>query len=558
MITDTGEAAGDESKRNKMVEDSEEEPRSKIPTDEPPTEEPPAEDVPSPSASKLWNLPEDFDVYCINKFDIVTVGKEAGWPGQWEEVVKEETTEEQLLYSLQVKGNAMSDEAWQQHWAQIGPGLLANGWLESYPSVPLSQVEQITGVSFLTQAAAAIQGSELSDAVEKLSVSENSIPTENTVNLDPPDLSTLSIDDTTPKVDTSELVTADVQVADESQLQQQHQGQQHQQGQQQQLQQQQSFSNEEIVKMWSNFYNGYYWHCYQQFVGVVDGASQQSGVNLIEDYVAAKKCYEPADCLTTTGDDNTIPVESKANEKTEQSTATVSTVSEPVNEISPIKDNLIDVSASQKETQSCSHPEEGSKVESSDSQESGAQAKNNTTSHEHSSNELPDFKEHPRDEKPSDPEHLESRKESNSNLEQPENTKETNENEKGNNSNPEQLDNGKDDQILPSDNKKVTKKADTKHTWQLSKSVQYTSIVWALQEAGIISSTEDQTPCIDQVHCNGTGDKETDEHKDDDTTNTTPRAAVNTNCDAIPSSSSSSAITDTHDQSTKQSLKRKR
>ena len=109
----------------------------------------------------------------------------------------------------------------------------------------------------------------------------------------------------------------------------------------------------------------------------------------------------------------------------------------------------------------------------------------------------------------------------------------------------------------------VTKEVETKHVWQLSKSAQYTSIVWTLQEAGIISLAEPssevadgQAPCNDQVHCNGTTpDKETDDCGADDATNRTPEVTENTKCDTILSSSASTV---SDGQSTKQSLKRKR
>ena len=589
-----------------MVDDEEEEPQSKMLTED---------DAPSPSASKLWDLPADFDVYCINQFEIVTVGKEAGWPGQWEDV-EEEMTEEQLLYSLQVKGSAMSDEAWQGHWAQVGPGLLASSWLEQYPSVPLSQVEQVTGVTFLSQA---IQSSKLTNAVEKLSLNEKSAPSQDAENmeemnknLDPPDLSGLSIDDTAAKADdeqdttvdqdtavdhdqgttvgqntaedqgkaddqgTAKVASTDVNVTEESQTQ----SAQH------------SFSNEEIGEMWLNFYNQYYWYCYQQFIREVGGACQQPTVNLIENYVTAQKCYNPADSLMTAEQDDVIPPvddktvslapDSKATEQNtkvchansepaneitptkdklpvvslvsaeqdvvipvvddkavslapdskaaKQNTKVCHANSEPANEIAPTKDEPVDVSGAQNATQYRSDSQEECKKEASDCQLS--QTKDHS-SQEHSKNELPDYQDNCGDEKPS---------------------------------NPEQPSDGKDNQSPPAGgDKTVTNKVGTKHIWQLSKSAQYTSIVWTLQEAGIISSGEassevvvnNQTPCDDHMHCNGTTpDKETDNCEGDNATNSTSEVSENTSCDTIPPSSP--AINDSHNQFERASLKRKR
>ena len=538
--------AGDENKKSKVADSAEgEEPRSKIPTDAVPSD-----DVPQPSAPMLCDLPADFDVYSINKFEIVTIGKEAGWPGQWEEVDEEEMTEDQLLYSLQLKGSAMSDAAWQEHWAQIGPSLLANGWLEQYPSVPLSQVEQVTGVTFLSQAA---QTSELTNVVEKLSLNENSFPSEDpeskegiNKNLEPPDLSGLSIDDTAGKTDDQnvpKLVAADVKVADESQAQP--------------LPQQQSFSNEEIAEIWLSFYNEYYWYCYQQFAGAMGRAAQQPAVNLVKDYVTAKKCYNPVDSLATP-EENTKPVDNEVipSEAPEEDTKLVdnkvipsgapdgeplkqnATVdkdtnshvnSEPTTHITAAKDNPVDINTPQNATPSCSDPQEDSKKETPDSQQYSGQTEK-LPSQEDTKNEIPDTQERCKEEKSSE--------------------------------------RSEDNHAPPvNSNKNVTRKVETKHVWQLSKTIQYTSIVWALQEAGIITSDEapsevvdDQTPCNDQLHCNGTGsaDKETNDCEGDSSTGRTPGVTDNTNRDAFTSpSSSASTINDTHDQ-LKQSLKRKR
>ena len=601
--------------KSKTVDDEEGEPRSKVV---------PEDDTPP---SRLWDLPEDFDVYCINQFESVTVGKEAGWPSQWEEV-EEEMTEEQLLYSLQVKGSAMSDEAWQEHWAQVGPGMLASSWLEQYPSVPLSQVEQVTGVTFLSQA---IESNKLTSAVEKLSLNEdqNSAPNEDTVykeemnkSLDPPDLSGLSIDDTAAKADdqgTADQSTAerdqgaagDQSVADDHDqgkaddqdhvLSDDHdQNTAHDQGtvdvtsanvnataEGQTQSSQQNFSNEEISEMWSNFYNQYYWYCYQQFIGEVGGACQQPSTNLIEDYVTARKCYDAADTVVTAEQDNVIPpvddktvslapdsevaeqnakvccTDSKpANEitPTEEEHPADSTVtaeheevvfpvddkvvssfpddktlkqntkvchpdfSKPANEVTPIKDEL-PATQLQSTTQSCSDSQK--EKETTDSQQRGVQTEDPSPK-EHSKDELPSPQENCSDDKPS---------------------------------NPEQPSDEKDKHPPPAGSDK-TDKVDTKHIWQLSKSAQYTSIVWALQEAGIISSQEassevvnNQTSCDDHIHCNGTTpDKEGDNCEGDDATNSTSTVSENTTCDTTPSSLS--AITDS--QSDRGSSKRKR
>jgi len=546
---DTGTATDDNEKnKSKIVNKYDEEPRSKIVTDASPS------DGTSSPTSRLWDLPADFDVYCINKFDSVTIGKEAGWPGQWEEVVEEEMMEEQLLYSLQMKGSAMSNEAWQEHWGRVGPSLLAQGWLERYPSVSLVQVEQVTGVGFLNQA---VQSSKLTNAVEKLSL--NSAPNEDTKSkeeacetLDPPDMSGLSIDDTATKVDdqndqnASKLMTADGIVADESQPQLE----------------QKSFSDEQITEMWLNFYNEYYWYCYQQFVGPMDETSKQSSVNLIEDYVVAKKCYEHTDSLVMAEDNDIIPADDNADknvtvapdsgavEPNPTVVCTDNANSELVDKTVATKDESLDVSTPLNTILSCPDSQDGKK-EISNSQQCEDQAKN-LNSQKHSKDKPPDFQEHPHeDEKSSKSEHSEE---------------------------------GKEDQSSQAGVSKKTEKVGTKHIWQMSKSAQYTSIVWALQEAGIIPSDElslklvndqapcydqapsnnqapsndqapsnNQAPCNDQIHCNGTTpDKEADSSGVDDTTSGAPQGTTKDSYDTIP------PIPGDHNQLTKESLKRKR
>ena len=549
--------ASDESK-SKEVNDLEEEPRNKMVAD---TAAAPADDdAASRSVPELWDLPADFDVFCINRFESVTTGKEAGWPGQWEEV-EEEMTEEQLLYSLQVKGSAMSNESWQEHWAQVGPGLLASGWLEQYPSVPFTQVEQITGIKFLMEAA---QNNKLSDAVEKMSLNETENPVtsegkekkeETNSNLDPPDLNGLSIDDNAVKADnqgTSKVAPLDVDP----------------QGNQTPLQQQ-GFSNEEITEMWSNFYNDYYWYCYQRFVGRVGGgASNQSSVNLIEDYVTARECYDPADRQVGGKQDDVIPKDDKTSltadsKTTEQNSTTCHLDLEPANKSTSAKKELIEASASEDVTQSCPDSQEESKKENPDSQECGGQTENPssqavskielTNSHVACESEGISNPERPNKEKvdqmPSTDDDKKEDKKASAKAYEGEET-----------SNPELPNEEKGDQIPPADvDKKETKKSG--QIWQLSKSAQYTSIVWVLQEAGIIPSGEvsskvvdNQTSCHDNIHCNGTDpDKETE---DDNATNKAPEVSENASSDPI--APISPAPSDSHDDSAKASLKRKR
>ena len=152
-------------------DNEDDEPKSKVPSDVPSSS---SDFHVSAETAALWDLPPDYDVYGLNKFESVSRGQEAGWPGKWEEI-EEDMTEEQLLYSLQVKGAAMSDQLWQEHWAQFGPGLLTYNWTKSYPKVSFLRLQQATGVTFLHGEVASGSGNEsndISEAVEKLSLND--------------------------------------------------------------------------------------------------------------------------------------------------------------------------------------------------------------------------------------------------------------------------------------------------------------------------------------------------------------------------------------------------
>ena len=59
------------------------------------------------------------------------------------------STEEELLEALRLKAKAFADKNWEEYWKSEGPSLLARGWVNMYPLIPLQRVEEVCAVDFL-------------------------------------------------------------------------------------------------------------------------------------------------------------------------------------------------------------------------------------------------------------------------------------------------------------------------------------------------------------------------------------------------------------------------
>ena len=59
------------------------------------------------------------------------------------------STEEELLEALRLKAEAFADKNWEECWKSEGPSLLARGWVNIYPLIPLQRVEEVCAVDFL-------------------------------------------------------------------------------------------------------------------------------------------------------------------------------------------------------------------------------------------------------------------------------------------------------------------------------------------------------------------------------------------------------------------------
>ena len=131
----------------------------------------PSDDESDAVVAKAIECDEDI-VSVINNLSAVRLGFAAGMPGPWEAVSRErggssrgealedsssrarEDTMEGVLGALKMKAAAFADPEWEAHWAQVGPSMLAQAWIASYPHLPLSHVETVCAVDFLVAAAA--------------------------------------------------------------------------------------------------------------------------------------------------------------------------------------------------------------------------------------------------------------------------------------------------------------------------------------------------------------------------------------------------------------------
>jgi len=60
--------------------------------------------------------------------------------------------EDELLGALQLKAEAFANKNWNEYWKSHGPSLLAGGWVNTHPLVPLRRVEEVCAIDFLSSA----------------------------------------------------------------------------------------------------------------------------------------------------------------------------------------------------------------------------------------------------------------------------------------------------------------------------------------------------------------------------------------------------------------------
>lgn len=69
-----------------------------------------------------------------------------------------------------MKADAFANKEWEAYWAREGPALLTSGWISAHPDIPLSTLEELGSLDFLS----------LSSAVKSLSLGANETAEEHT------------------------------------------------------------------------------------------------------------------------------------------------------------------------------------------------------------------------------------------------------------------------------------------------------------------------------------------------------------------------------------------
>ena len=187
--------------------------------------------------------------------------------------------QDELMRALKLKAEAFSNTEWDAYWHREGPALLVSGWAELHPDVPLQRLEAVCPMDFLCTDINTLNispGSERAekDGVEK-AISPSTVPSELALAAHTDTITTpgpppegdgcieMDVDATVAAgaadVSTSLGTDPDLKTAPSEQ----------------QLQQGSpcvldpppldSVSNEQVLRLWSEHYNTYYWYCFELF-----------------------------------------------------------------------------------------------------------------------------------------------------------------------------------------------------------------------------------------------------------------------------------------------------
>ena len=161
-----------------------------------------------------------------------------------ESIVPSETQE--LLQALKTKAEAFSDKEWLQYWQMEGPSLLIGGWKTIHPDIPLSKIHELGSLEFVS---ATLE--HLTLKTEHQSPSQFNDPSAHDENTNSDDIAPTSyrtvsnVYTNSSGVDSSEGM--EDQLKDDSG----------------DGDGESSFlSDEDILRMWNEHYNSYYWYCY--------------------------------------------------------------------------------------------------------------------------------------------------------------------------------------------------------------------------------------------------------------------------------------------------------
>lgn len=160
-----------------------------------------------------------------------------------------------LLHALQMKAAAFSDAGWLEYWNNIAHSLLAQGWKSVYPHITYNKLESVTGLTFLMNAGE----SEEVSGDEELEMNEIMRATEA--------LDITSVDNSTVAMETTNQTT---KLCNESH-------------------DMTPPTDDQIKKMWLEFYNSYYWYCYQRWLEKKDETDGDSGLCKREEEIEDKE-----------------------------------------------------------------------------------------------------------------------------------------------------------------------------------------------------------------------------------------------------------------------------
>lgn len=206
-----------------------------------------------------------------------------------EEHVAPQTEKEQLLAALRIKADAFANRDWETYWTAEGPGLLTSGWIATHPDILLAKVEEVCSLDFLSSAVKSLsleshQDHDTSIAGENyhtesiLAVSGgNGVKTgaadqlESSLDLE------MEVSSSHEGAETvAESIGSEEQGATVSVVGHPVEGQEvtvdWESKENSSMGMTMALSSEEIIAMWNEHYNSYYWYTYQMFV---EGQTQQ-------------------------------------------------------------------------------------------------------------------------------------------------------------------------------------------------------------------------------------------------------------------------------------------
>lgn len=188
--------------------------------------------------------------------------------------------EEQLLAALRKKADAFANKDWEAYWLKEGPALLTNGWLASHPNIPLAKVEEVCSLEFISSAVKSLSlessrevvggggdGEEEEYSTESIMavsdgggeegvkiMAETGLASEMEVSSAVHEEATIV---PKPMVSCGEAASSDVATEDETVSEVSKDGSSTDEA---------MLSAEDIVAMWSEHYNSYYWYTYEAYV----------------------------------------------------------------------------------------------------------------------------------------------------------------------------------------------------------------------------------------------------------------------------------------------------